>query len=622
MTDHKKYIEHQFLDIGYRQPYSEHILISGILLVLAKHFGIDLESETASSKTTLYESIINSYGTKTGQFVEAIKTLANNSPDNVIEKLRYLTLFKFNHQRKADCIELLESFIEYYQEISVYSHTPDCINSLCAAILSPINGTLYDGVAGLGSSLLTAYDYSKSQKGALTLYGQEISDTNYAIMIVRTFFRDIPFESIHNGDTLLSPMNLGKENKKLRKFDYSIMFPPFGQQWNQSNNDVVANCYGELSKTNTTSNTDWIYVQHMYLSLDENHGKGIIGIPSGALFNKTFNSIKEELLHTGHIESIISLPSGVLSFTGAYLCLLVINKALEKNSNILMIDITDKFKQTQKTRRQNPLTDKMIDMLIELYGAKKNTEHSRVVATNDIVDGIILPGRYVNSRQIITSDFGRIHIDEAAFSAHPWVQLRYAGRFFRGVNISNHFEEYPEGDFSIINYQDIQNGELQLNSLRKYRLKSRDSKNDKLDNYKVDAGDILISCKGATVKTCIVPKHSGELFLSLNFAGIRINHKQFLFEYVKYYLDSPVGQYLIKSRQMGSSSIITLNIKDLETIPIPMLPLDKQQEYCEFLYNGSEYIYKAIESLQKQLINLRWTFYEKVGLNTVMTKEP
>jgi type I restriction enzyme M protein len=298
----------------------------------------------------------------------------------------------------------------------------------------------------------------------------------------------------------------------------------------------------------------------------------------------------------------------------------VINKALKNDANILMINMSDRLSSTRKTRGQSPLTDQMTDEILKLYCERKNSKYSCLAALDNMPDSILLPERYVSGKQIATSDFGGVRINEAGLSDAYRTTLKDAGKFFRGVNVSNYFEEDARGTFSIINYQDIQNGLLNIDSVKQYRLKESKTDANKLLKYRVAAGDILISCKGHAIKTCLVPELPGEYLLSLNFAAIRINHEEFHSGFIKYYLDSPVGQYLIESRQMGSS-IITLNIKDLEQIPIPLPPLERQMEYHDFLYSGSERIYKSMQLLEKQLADLKWAFYEKLGLETIMEKE-
>jgi len=616
-----KYIDDSFKKVNIVKPYSQHILVSSIYLCFVRWLGIKLipDEKGISYKQWLNTEILKLIEIKNNNFEDVIGSLSDYVPNDMVEILVTTNIFNNNSLKDKDYLNLFEAFIYLLTEIDKTINTPESINKLCTLILNPQNGCLYDGAAGIGSTILCAHDHAKRYNGNLTMFGQEIDLISYSILVIRSYMHSIDPSNVYNGDTLVNPLNFAKDTGDLKKFEFSIMFPPFGQSWGHIRYNMMSNRAQLFSELPPVSSSEWLFVQHMCASLHETYGRGVIGVSSGALFNRTFSKVREEIIQSGIIESVISLPAGILPFTMVPLCLIVLNKAATKNDNILMVNATELLGDTRRVRGRNILTDENIEKIVNLYKERSDTEASSLVPLNEMIDGILLPEKYINSTLIESSAFGRLRINETGFISSKWTTLKEVGNFYRGVNISNYFKESENGNYSIINYQDIQNGELNINTIKRYRLKEVRSDKDLIGKYRISAGDIIISCKGPSIKTCIVPEHTEKFLLSLNFAALRIDKNKYNPDFVKYYIDSPVGQHFIESRQIGSS-IITLNIQDLESIPIPLLPLSQQIEFCNQFDDGATRIYKQIEFLQQELNNLKWDFYEKIGINAVIER--
>lgn len=617
-----KYIDDSLKKVNVAKPYSQHILVSSVYLCFARWLGIKLtpHEKNKSYKQWLNTEILKLIETKNNNFEDVIGSLSDYVPNDMVEILITTNMFMNNSLKCKDYLDLFEAFIHLLIEIDKTISTPESINKLCTLILNPQCGCLYDGTAGIGSTIICAHEHSERHNGILTVYGQESDLISYSILAIRSYMHNIDPSNIHHGDTLVSSsLNSSKYIGELKKFEFSIMFPPFGQSWGHIKHKMMSNRDQLFSELPPVSSSEWIFVQHMCASLHETYGRGIIGVSSGALFNRAFGKVRKEILQSGIIESVISLPGGILPFTMVPLCLIVLNKSETKNDNILMINATELLGDTRRVRGRDILTDENIEKIVKLYKERSDTEASSIVPLNELIDGILLPEKYINNTLIESSAFGKLRINETRFISSKWITLKEVGNFFRGVNISNYFVESENGNYSIINYQDIQNGELNIKTIKRYRLKEVRSNKDLIGKYRINPGDIIISCKGPSIKTCIVPEHTNEFLLSLNFAALRIDKNKYNPGFVKYYIDSPVGLHFIESRQIGSS-IITLKIQDLESIPVPLMPLSQQIELCNQFDDGATRIYKQIELLQQELNNLKWDFYEKIGINAIVEK--
>nr|WP_274599045.1 restriction endonuclease subunit S [Anoxybacillus flavithermus] len=188
--------------------------------------------------------------------------------------------------------------------------------------------------------------------------------------------------------------------------------------------------------------------------------------------------------------------------------------------------------------------------------------------------------------------------------------LKQLGTFYRGINISAKDAETENGEYKVIKLSDVQNGELLIEQLASYEIKN----NAKIESYLVQEGDVIISSRGMGIKVAVIPPHEGKILISHNFIGIRLNETIDPF-YLKTFLESPVGQYLLLSKQVGTNVSI-LSIKDLEDIPVPMLPLSEQQEMMKSYLQEQERLDQQIKQLQQQQHETKLKLYEKMGIRS------
>ena len=219
---------------------------------------------------------------------------------------------------------------------------------------------------------------------------------------------------------------------------------------------------------------------------------------------------------------------------------------------------------------------------------KEIDEISRLVDIKELENNLLIPSKYVSKSEVVTDQFGLVKIKPREMKQLKNIKkFSEIASFYRGINTSTCTLNEENGECRIINLSDVQEGELIIDSIARYDLKS----NSKINAYEVQEGDLIISAKGAAIKICIIPKLEVPLLISQNFIGIRPN-KGYSPSYLKEYLESPLGIYLIESKQLGST-ITMLNIKDLKDIEIVTLPVEKQDEIM------MNYIREATEIKEK-----------------------
>ena len=154
------------------------------------------------------------------------------------------------------------------------------------------------------------------------------------------------------------------------KFDLIVSNPPFGMRLGNQYNDFAPNI-----RT----------IEHFLLekgvdSLTE-EGKLISILPQGFLFRGGHEqNFREHLVNEDLIDTIISLPGGLLSYTAIPLVILVLNK-VKKYSNVIRLVDAKQFVET-KSLREKELNDYVLSSI--LNNNNQSTDAIRLVSNEQI----------------------------------------------------------------------------------------------------------------------------------------------------------------------------------------------------------------------------------------------
>ena len=111
-------------------------------------------------------------------------------------------------------------------------YTPKMVVLLIVECLKPEEGmSVYDPTCGSGGMLLECFHHlerNRKNPRSLTLYGQEMNLTTWAICKMNLFLHDIDDAFIERGDTLRDPKHcVSEESNALKTFDRVVSNPPF-----------------------------------------------------------------------------------------------------------------------------------------------------------------------------------------------------------------------------------------------------------------------------------------------------------------------------------------------------------------------------------------------------------
>jgi type I restriction enzyme M protein len=513
------------------------------------------------------------------------------------------------HDWKDAVEDLVRKVSEVFRYIDI-EQTPETLNKLGMEILNPVGGSFYDGVAGTNGTAIYASKYSRLKGEKLDIYVQELNPKLVNIGIIRAFINGIDNINVYVGDTLLDPGF--KEENRLKVFDTIMMDFPFGQSWRYDDNELIYDKYSRyVYGKPTKSSAEWLYISHIIKSLSQ-QGKGLAMVTSSSLFNTGTETIRENIIKEDVIEAIIELPSGLFNYTNIAVNIMVINKSKKIKNKILFINAEEMATPVSRTKKD--LNDENITTIVDIYNDMKEIDEiSRLVDIKELENNLLIPSKYVSKSEVVTDQFGLVKIKPREMKQLKNIKkFSEIASFYRGINTSTCTLNEENGECRIINLSDVQEGELIIDSIARYDLKS----NSKINAYEVQEGDLIISAKGAAIKICIIPKLEVPLLISQNFIGIRPN-KGYSPSYLKEYLESPLGIYLIESKQLGST-ITMLNIKDLKDIEIVTLPVEKQDEIMMNYIREATEIKEKMETLENQARELKIELYKQMKIEKTL----
>ncbi|MFT7419816.1 MAG: type I restriction enzyme M protein, partial [Arcticibacterium sp.] len=159
-------------------------------------------------------------------------------------------------------------------------YTASGVSKLLAKLVEPKEGNrICDPTCGSGSLLLKAAKEIGSKN--VSLYGQEVNGSTYALARMNMFLHEMDNARIEWGDTINNPKLT--ENDALMKFDVVVANPPFSlDKWGAE--DADADKYQRFHRgVPPKSKGDYAFITHMIETLNE-HGRAGVVLPHGVLF--------------------------------------------------------------------------------------------------------------------------------------------------------------------------------------------------------------------------------------------------------------------------------------------------------------------------------------------------
>ena len=183
---------------------------------------------------------------------------------------------------------------------------------------------------------------------------------------------------------------------------------------------------------------------------------------------------------------------------------------------------------------------------------------------------------------------------QAHKSPFPIKRIGSLAEIFTGLSLSGRsIGAKNDGNTTIrlISISDL-NGELgrvENEGLKDFKVESV----NKIRRYMVEPNDVLISCRGTTTKVALFTGNDHPTAISSNLISIRPG-PELKHLYLLAFLQSTQGQQALKEKERGMFQK-ALTVTDIESIEVPVPPIEIQRRIVELLDVANEAYRLAVE---------------------------
>jgi type I restriction enzyme M protein len=469
----------------------------------------------------------------------------------------YLPIIEKLHDRQfEEVIHLFSMFDRYSIEenfSSIFDYTlykiSDVLGKKEAGILQPFELTqfildlseihgderIYNPFAGLASF---GVFLDKGQR----YFGQEYSASTWAIGKLRlmAYGHHNHFEYKRDDSITNWPEH--------EQFDLIVSNPPMGMKLSQ----MYRFDYPEYKTLEP------FLIERGISSLNDS-GKLITVLPLGFLFRNGHEQyIRERIVEEDLLDTVISMPSGLLKYTSIPFCIIVLNKAKKRAGVVRFID-AQKYTSTEKSR------DKRLNVEVLGQLIRSNSENESL--------------RIVGNSLIREYDYN--------------------------LNVPRYFAKEYDGKALYPDICTFFRGNQVIDEVKGKLIRIRDLKDDKVDNrlnvYELDTVDIprsakiieesclLVASRWKTLKPTYF-KYEGEpIYVPTDIFSLRINEENINVYYlINELLSEDVGDQLNAFRLGGA--VPSIRKDDLLNVKINVLPLEEQNAKVKGLFELSSQI--------------------------------
>ena len=393
-------------------------------------------------------------------------------------------------------------------------------------------------------------------------FGQELNKKTWALGTLRLLAHNKLSNTQFDCDN--SIFNWPAPNQK---FDLVLAHPPFNMRLNKP--------YGDLNPNIKTA--EQFLIERGLESLSFN-GKLITILPLGFLFRGSYDlELRKKLIELDLIDTIISLPGGLLANTGIPLVILMLNKNKNESGLVRFIDAS-KFVEVKGTK------DKVLDdyKLNELL--KFNTEESDVI-------------KFISNEKIIANEYNlsvrRYFENEIILAKNEnSVKLGDIIKPFRGQRAN-----LPEIG-KLIRIRDLKddNVDFLLDDIAIPVTKLRMQ-----NTYQIDESCILLAMRWKTLKPTLFEFKRDSIFKNLDILSAKVNESRVDKAYLINELHSEYVQKQLDSYRLGATIPFIRQI-DLLNVVIKLPSLEIQRAKVQGIYELANKI-KNLQAERNALVH-------------------
>ncbi|KOY51930.1 N-6 DNA methylase [Polaribacter dokdonensis] len=467
---------------------------------------------------SFYNKILNVYS-------DNLKSIHPNAFAEVVQCFYQIDKYQLKNNFSEVFEHLLQKFIDYQGKRSGESIQPKEISRLIIELANlDSNAKVYNPFAGLAS-------FSIYLKDDQEYHGQEINTSTWAIGQLRLKAHSKGCSFSYELDNSIKNWN------EFQKFDLIVATPPFKMRLQRPlYSNLIDNNYRDVES---------FLVDKGIRSLS-NNGKLITVFSLSFLFSGgRLAKLKRSLIDNNLIDTIITLPSGLLSNTSIPICILIFKTISSRPGYIKFIDASSFFtKDGPRSKRLNDFK------LIELIN--QDTENEFL--------------RYINVEEIYNNDFD-LSVGRYFLKDIQGTKISDFSSIIRGLRapINEHMKQVQirnlKGDVfdSVLTTEELENTLINRGAFRV-----------------IDESCLLIATRWNTLKPTFF-KYTGEpIVISQAIVALRLNENivnpTFLInEFSADYVLKQLNSYRVGSVQP------MLRKKDLENIKFQLPSIQEQR---------------------------------------------
>lgn len=344
------------------------------------------------------------------------------------------------------------------------------------------------------------------------------------------------------------------------RFDLILCLPTFGLKFDPE----------EVSNKYMTRESEGIAVENL-LEVIDYRGKLFVIVPARFTFSGGgFEDIRNKIMSDYGLESIYTLPEGTFRpYTGIKTYMLGISNESVSEIELGNLKLENEafILQDQKCITKEEF-NKYTDWRVELF-LSENQDEIQKFKESDV----------------------------------PKIKLKDVAEIFRGKSVMK--KDIQPGKIHVLNISNIEDGHIIFDE-----MDTIDEEERKIKRYELLDNDLVVTCRG-TINKAAVYKASDKLVIaSANIIVIRFKEKV-MSDYVKIFMESPVGSTIIKSFQRGTT-VMNINPKDIGEMEVPLAKIEVQKQIVDEYLNENKLYIDTIRKAEKRWETHKQEIFEKI----------
>jgi type I restriction enzyme M protein len=502
--------------------------------------------------------------------------LPYRDPETLKSFLKIIDEFTYDHsERLGDAFEYLLSVLGSQGDAGQF-RTPRHVIDFIVEIVDPKkNESILDPACGTAGFLISSYKHilrantdakgnptlTPDERGRLAanLKGYDISPDMVRLSLVNLYLHGFTDPHIYEYDTLTS------EDKWNEFADVILANPPF---MSPKGGIKPHKRFSVQSKR-----SEVLFVDYMAEHLTPTGRAGII-VPEGIIFqSQTAYKDLRRMLVENTLVAVVSLPAGCFNpYSGVKTSILILDKSIARQSDTIAFFKVenDGFGLGAQRRAfdKNDLPQVKTELDAYLHALRSRQPTADLLP----ICGQIVPKEKIAANGDYNLSGERYREGAAALSEYPHVTISEVCAI--NPEAVNPADLYPSSSFNYIDISCIENESGQFLRANRVATDEAPSRARRL----VKQGDVLISTVRPNLKAfAILTEIPDRAIASTGFAVLRAKAERLLPEFLISMLrhEKSVNQMI---GMMGKGAYPSINQTDVESVQIPLPPLEVQKE--------------------------------------------